>query len=158
VLGPGVTERRIERLSDLADLRLGSEVSTLASAILFSYHSRLLVKQIVHTTALSDLWRRLEAGECDATLIELHRFDAYRVTHPETQLRVTAYRHTIGFNMGFVALEDSRALLAQVNRVLDELDSLGQFALFAQKIGLTYVAPREPAILTRITPSMLGSD
>jgi ABC-type amino acid transport substrate-binding protein len=158
VLGPGARDRRIERLSDLADLRLGSEVSTLASAILLSYQSGLLVRQIVHTTSLSDLWRRLEAGEFDATLMELHRFNAYRVTHPETRLRAAAYRHTIGFNMGFVTLEDSRALLAQVNRVLDELDTLGQFATFAQMVGLTYVAPREPMILERITPRMLGSD
>src|SRR5262245_18227441 len=100
VLGPGVRDHRVERLSDLADLRLGSEVSTLASAILVSYQSGLLVRQIVHTTALSDLWRRIEAGECDATLIELHRFDAYRATHPETRLRATTYRHAIGFNMG----------------------------------------------------------
>ena len=158
VLGPGVRDRRVERLSDLADLRLGSEVSTLASVILLSYHAGLLVNQIVHTTSLNDLLRRLGAGEFDATLMELHRFDAYRVTHPETRLRVTAYRHAIGFNMGFVALEDSRALLAQVNRVLDELDALDQFAVLAQRVGLTYVASREPAILARITPRMLGSD
>ena len=158
VLGPSVRDRRIERLSDLADLRLGSEVSTLASAILLSYQSGLLVNQIVHTTSLSDLLRRLESGEFDATLMELHRFDAYRVTHLETRLRVAAYRHAIGFNMGFVTLEDSRALLAQVNRVLDELDPLGQFTTFAQQVGLTYVAPRKPAILEHITPRMLGSD
>jgi len=158
VLGPGVRDRRVERLSDLAGLRLGSEVSTLASAILLSYQAGLLVNQIVHTTSLSDLLHRLEAGEFDATLMELHRFDAYRVMHPETRLRVATYRHAIGFNMGFVTLEASRTLLAQVNRVLDELDALGQFATFAQQVGLTYVAPREPAILERITPRMLGSD
>ncbi len=158
VLGPGVRDHRVERLSDLADLRLGSEVSTLASAILVSYQSGLLLRQIVHTTALSDLWRQLEAGECDATLIELHRFDAYRATHPETRLRVTTYRHTIGFNMGFVTLEDARALLVQVNHALDELGALGQFAILAQQVGLTYVAPREPAILERITPRLLGGD
>jgi ABC-type amino acid transport substrate-binding protein len=158
VLGLGARDRRIARLSDLADLRLGSEVSTLASAILLRYQSGLLVNKIVHTTSLSDLWRRLEVGELDATLIELHRFDAYHVTHPETRLRATAYRHTIGFNMGFVTLEDARALLAQVNRVLDELHASSQFAILAQQVGLTYVAPREPVILERITPYMLGSD
>jgi hypothetical protein len=53
---------------------------------------------------------------------------------------------------------DARTLLAQVNHALDELNALGQCAVFAQKIGLTYVAPRERAILERITPCMLGSD
>jgi ABC-type amino acid transport substrate-binding protein len=158
VLGPGVKDRRVDRLSDLADLRLGSEISTLASAILVRYQAGRLVNRIVHMPARSGLLPQLEAGAFEATLIELHRFEAYRARHPETRLRAAVYRHAIGFNMGFVTLEGSRALLAQVNRVLDALDAEGQFAACAQQVGLTYVAPQEPAILDRITSHMLDSD
>jgi ABC-type amino acid transport substrate-binding protein len=158
VLGPGVRERRVDRLSDLADLRLGSEVSTLAGAILVRYQGGRLVNRIVHVPARSDLLPQLEAGAFEATLIELHRFEAYRTMHPETRLRAAAYRHAIGCNMGFVTLEGSRALLAQVNRVLEVLDAAGHVAEFAQQVGLTYIAPREPAVLDRITPHMLDRD
>jgi hypothetical protein len=49
-------------------------------------------------------------------------------------------------------------LLAQVNRVLESLDAAGHVAEFAQQVGLTYVAPREPAVLDRIAPHMLDRD
>jgi hypothetical protein len=50
------------------------------------------------------LFPRLEAGEADATLVPVHRFDAYRIEHPDTKLAPSGYFLPVGFNMGFVGL------------------------------------------------------
>jgi hypothetical protein len=55
-------------------------------------------------------------------------------------------------------LEGSQPLLAQLNHVLEALDAAGHVPEFARQVGLTYVAPRGPAVLDRITPQMLDRD
>ena len=48
--------------------------------------------------------RGWKAATIEATLIPVHRFDAYRIGHPDTKLRLSGYYLPIGFNMGFVGL------------------------------------------------------
>lgn len=152
VLGPKATEtgrdRRITGIGDLAGLRIGIESGTLADAILMTFAQGRLIDDITHLVpGRQDLLGSLERGDLDATLLDLRRFDAYRASHPDTHLAASGYYYPIGANRGYVGLASNAGLLDAVNKALSELQAEGALARFGQAAGLTYLPPREPAIL-----------
>lgn len=155
VVGPEGRGRRIESLSDLNGLRLGAEEGTLTDTIFMAYRAGYFASKVSHVVPKSGILARLEAGAFDAILIELHRFDTYKRNRPDTELRLTSYRHVLGFNMGFAGLESRRDLLDKVNEVLDELAVSGKLDVFAAAVGMTLVPPTEPAVLDRISAGHL---
>ncbi len=80
-------------------------------------------------------------------MLDLRRFDAYRATHPDTRLAASGYYYPIGANRGYVGLAGNTDLLDAVNKALSELQGEGVLAKLGQAAGLTYLPPREPAIL-----------
>lgn len=164
VLGPKLAELKVQTLGDLKGVKLGAESGTLPNAILMSYTGHELSGQIEHITPGvplvqgGGLLERLERGDYDATLIELHRFDAYRKGHPDTKLKLTGYYHSIGFNMGFAALKSETALIASVNHVIDEMKAKNEFAALAGAEGMTYRVPYDPEIRGPVGMSELSHD
>ena len=150
VLGPKVADLKIHSLNDLKGVKLGGESSTLPNAILTMYTGHELSGQVEHITPGVSLERggglleRLERGDYDATLIELHRFDAYRKEHPDTKLKLSGYYHSVGFSMGFAALKSETALIDAVNHAIDEMKAKNEFAALAGAEGMTYIAPHDP--------------
>jgi len=152
VLGPKATgkmrDRRIAGVGDLAGLRIGIESGTLADAILMTFDQGRLIDDITHLVpGRQDLLGSLERGDFDATMLDLRRFDAYRASHPDTRLAASGYYYPIGANRGYVGLASDAGLLDAVNKALSELQDEGALARFGQAAGLTYLPPREPAIL-----------
>jgi len=148
VLGPKARDRRTTDIGDLAGLRIGIESGTLADAILMNFGNGRLIDDITHLVpGRSDLLGALERGEFDATLLDLRRFDAYRVAHPDTKLAGSGYYYPIGANRGYVGLASEADLLAAVNKVLSDLQTQGATAELARAAGLTFLPPREPAVL-----------
>jgi ABC-type amino acid transport substrate-binding protein len=148
VLGPKARDRRIADVGDLAGLRIGIESGTLADAILMTFANGRLIDHITHLVpGRQDLLGALERGEFDATLLDLRRFDAYRAAHPDTALAASGYYYPIGVNHGYVGLAGETGLLAAVNKSLADLQAAGILIELGRKAGLTYLAPREPAIL-----------
>jgi ABC-type amino acid transport substrate-binding protein len=141
VLGPKAADKTVDSLADLDGVRIGAEQSSLSDIILMLYQG-------------GRLSRRLEAGDYDAVLVDIHRFDGYRVDHPETALKLTGFLHPIGFNLGFVGLAGNADLISAVSRAIGDLLASGAMEDLAKKAGLTYLAPREPAI----RPSPLIAD
>jgi ABC-type amino acid transport substrate-binding protein len=97
-----------------------------------------------------DLLGALDRGDYDATLLDLARFDAYRAVHRDTGLSASGYYYPIGANRGYVALASDPALLGAVNKALADLEAEGKIADLGSQAGLTYLPPREPAILDNI--------
>jgi len=152
VLGPKATEtmrdRRIAGVGDLAGLRVGIESGTLADAILMTFVQGRLIDDITHLVpGRQDLLGSLERGDFDATMLDLRRFDAYRASHPDTRLKASGYYYPVGANRGYVGLAGDPGLLDAVNKALSELQGEGTLAKLGQAAGLTYLPPREPAIL-----------
>jgi len=148
VLGARASDRKITGIGDLAGLRIAIESGTLGDAILMTFDKGKLIDDITHVVpGRSDLLGDLERGEFDVTLLDLRRFDAYRAVHPDTGIAASGYYYPIGANRGYVALESERTLLDAVNKTLAELQAAGTVAQLGQAAGLTYLAPREPAIL-----------
>jgi len=148
VLGPKVRDRRISGVGDLAGLRIAIESGTFADAILMSFDKGRLIDDITHLVpGRSDLLGALDRGDFDATLLDLRRFDAYRVAHQDTRLAPSGYFYPIGANRGYVGLVGDQEILAAVNRALSDLQAAGTIADLGKAAGLSYLAPREPIIL-----------
>jgi ABC-type amino acid transport substrate-binding protein len=148
ILGPKARDRRVAGVGDLAGLRIGIESGTLADAILMTFGGGRLIDDITHLVpGRDDLLGRLDRGDLDTTLLDARRFDAYRAAHPETTLAASGYFYPIGVNRGYVGLAGDPALIASVDRALADLQSSGKIADLAKAAGLTYLPPREPAIL-----------
>ena len=104
----------------------------------------------------ANCFRALESGEADATLIPVHRFDAYRIEHPDTKLAPSGYYLPIGFNMGFVGLASGVTLIEQANAAIDAMLKDGELAALAPPAHMTYLPPRQPYILDHLTMSDLN--
>lgn len=151
VLGPKARERKIGEIGDLAGLRLAIESGSLGDAILMTFDKGRLIDNITHLVpGRDDLLGALDRGDYDATLIDLARFDAHRAAHPDTTITASGYYYPIGANRGYVGLAGDRALIEAVNNALGELTAEGKIAEFGKQAGLTYLPPREPAILGHV--------
>lgn len=148
VLGPKAQGRKIGDIGDLAGLRLAIESGSLGDAILMTFDKGRLIDNITHLVpGRDDLLGALQRGGYDATLIDLGRFDAHRAAHPDTAITASGYYYPIGANRGYVGLAGDGALIDAVNKALGELAADGKIAEFGKQAGLTYLPPREPAIL-----------
>jgi ABC-type amino acid transport substrate-binding protein len=151
ILAPGARERRIGSLDDLAGMRVLATAGTLADAILRLHRGGALLRDLSSLPQNEDLLAALEQGGHDAAFVELHKFDRHRARFPATQLAPSGFLHPLSFNLGFVALDGERALVASANQALDELQRSGALAEIAGRAGLTYVAPQAPEVRGPIT-------
>ena len=152
VLGAAAASARITDLSNLDGIRIGVEGGTLADAILMLFGDGRFVNQITHVVpGRGELLPRLEKAEYDATLVELRRFDAYRATHPQTNLTPSGYYFPTGFNIGFVGLSTERGLIEQVDRAIAEMLEEGELPALARTAGVTYLPPRQPNVSPEVT-------
>jgi ABC-type amino acid transport substrate-binding protein len=148
VLGLKARDRRIAGVEDLAGMRIAIESGTLADAVLMTFGNGRLIDDITHLVpGRDDLLGALDRGDFDATLVDLRRLDAYRAAHPDTKVTASEYYYPIGANRGYVGLTSDPALIVALNKVLSDLQAAGAIAGFGQAAGLTYLPPREPAIL-----------
>lgn len=151
VLGPKARGRKIGDVGDLTGLRLVIESGSLGDAILMTFDKGRLIDSITHLVpGRDDLLGVLQRGDYDATLIDLARFDAHRAAHPDTALTASGYYYPIGANRGYVGLGSDPALIDAVNKALSGLAAEGRIAEFGRQTGLTYLPPREPAILGEV--------
>jgi ABC-type amino acid transport substrate-binding protein len=148
VLGLKARDREVAGVGDLAGVRIAIESGTLGDAILMTFDKGRLIDDITHLVpGRDDLLGALDRGDFDATLLDLRRFDAYRAAHPDTRLAGSGYFYPIGANRGYVGLASDPALLVAVNEALSDLQATGTIAELGRAAGLTYLPPREPAIL-----------
>lgn len=148
VLGPKAQGRKIGDIGDLAGLRLAIESGSLGDAILMTFDKGRLIDSITHLVpGRDDLLGALDRGDYDAALIDLARFDAHRAAHPDTTVTASGYYYPIGANRGYVGLAADGGLIDAVNKALTGLAAEGKIAELGKQAGLTYLPPREPAIL-----------
>lgn len=157
VVNGAAVRKPITALADLEGLKIGAEGGTLADAILMTWRDGRFVQQITHVIPeREDLLAKLEAGEFDATLVNLRRYDDYVARHPATKLKATGFHHRIGFNMGLVGLAASAALIEDVDKAIADLAQKGELPAMAAASKLTYVPPREPQVADNISMSDLA--
>jgi len=140
-------QKRSRFAGPLHDLNLTIESGTLGDAILMTYDHGRFISRIAHASpGRSELFPRLESGEADATVIPVHRFDAYRIERPDTKLTLSGYFLPVGFNMGFAGLAKDVQLIDQANAAIEAMLQDGQPPSFAQATHMTYLPPRRPYV------------
>jgi ABC-type amino acid transport substrate-binding protein len=158
VLGPRMANRQIRSLGDLKDLRLVVEEGTLADAVLMAYGGGILIDRIEHVAPGRAVFEKMEQGDYDATLMDLHRLDAHHAQHQGSKLSWSGYYHSIGFNTGFVGLASEATLIAELNAAIGEMLAKHELPPLAQATGLSYLPPRQPDVLTTISRAQLRGD
>ena len=158
VLGPSKASHQVSSLGDLKDLTLVAEEGTLADAVLMAYGGGILVDRITHVAPGPALFERMEQGNYGATLVELHRLDAYRAQRQDSKLSSSGHYHSIGFNIGFIGLASEAPLVAEVSAAIGEMLAKQELPALAQATGLTYLPPRQPDVLTTISRAQLRGD
>ncbi|WP_165784551.1 c-type cytochrome [Zhengella mangrovi] len=157
VVGPKAANRTIGKLSDLAGLTVGVQQGTLGGVILTTQlPSDIKANSIMLPPGPQFLWR-MEEGRFDATLIDTGAFDNHKVQNRITKLRLTDYRHPIGFNMGIAYRESARALGARLDAALKALLDDGTVEKMAEDTGVTWSPPRDPVVARALTTSDLFS-
>jgi|HubBroStandDraft_5_1064220.scaffolds.fasta_scaffold56977_1 ABC-type amino acid transport substrate-binding protein len=151
VLGPTASVTTIHTLADLDGSRIGVEQSSVADIILMLYEHNRLLPRLRHIPPGRGLLERLDAGEYDAVLVDLHRLDGYRITHPTNALKPTGYLHPAGFNLGFVGLARQADLIHAVDAMIAQWLQDGTIERIAANAGLTYLPPRDPPVRASLT-------
>ena len=137
-------------LANLGDARIGAVTGTLAGTAVSLYRNGKLRPQLVSLSQTQDVLEQLEAGRIDTTLVALDRLDAWRLSHPATTLRRTAYLHPLRINIGFVARADAPELVAVADRVIDAAVADGTLQRWATETGTTWVRPALPHVSAAI--------
>lgn len=158
VLSPQQAGRSLHGLRDLGHARIGVQIATLADAIAMTYGGGLLANQIVHVPDSRTLFDKLQDGQLDAAFADLRAFDAWRLEHRGSNLTVTAYRHSVAFNMGYVGLASDPSLIGQVNAALADMQKRDALAPVATAAGLTFMPPNPPDVRPDVPPAALTGD
>lgn len=133
-------------LAEPGDARIGVTAGTMAGTIVSLYRNGKLRPQLVGLSKSQDALDELEAGRIDATLVSLDRFDAWRLLHPASALKRTAYLHPLRINIGFVGLAANSAALSAVDRVIASEIATGALARWGAESGVTWIAPTDPQV------------
>jgi ABC-type amino acid transport substrate-binding protein len=137
---------RVGKLADLKPLRVGTIAGTMASAALMLYRNGMLRNNVVSLAQHDDLLASLDAGQFDAVLVPLNKFDAYRLAHPQTRLVASGFVHPLQVNLGLVALEGAPQLIAAANRVIERARANGELESWARETGVTWARPAPPDV------------
>lgn len=138
--------RESATLGSPGDARIGVTAGTLAGTAVTLYRNGQLRAQLVSLSRDEDALALLDAGRFDATLASLDRYDAWRLTYPDTLVRRAAYVHPLRINIGFAALADRMQTLAAANRVIARALEDGDLKRWSAATGTTWIAPVDPQV------------
>lgn len=160
VQGPSVNagNTAITQLADLKSARIGVTAGTLAGNALLMYRNGMLRNQVMSVSMREDTLALLESGKFDFAFVPINKFDAYRLSHPQSKLQSTGYLYPFRFNLGFVALEKDRDMIASVNQLLERAKRDGSMERWAEASHTSYVVPQEPALQPAFNLSRLRSE
>ncbi len=149
IVGPTVTGP-VRSLDDLAGTRVIAEVATLPAVLLMRHNKGALMEDTNHISPWEHLFKIMDAGEADTTLVGLHRFEHYRFRNPKTKLRFAGYISPLGFNLGFASLTTSKDLLLRVNEALAAMAADGTLNSIASQNSMTLIAPQKPDVMGKL--------
>ena len=130
----------------------------LPDLIAMTYRQGQLAERVVHFNQSRALFAQLESGDIDAALVDQRELDAWRLAHSGTRVAATGYRHSIGFNIGFVGLATSGTLIERVDAILADLLARGSLIEIAQASAMTYLPPRTPDVSPGLALRTLSGD
>ena len=128
---------------DLAKLdgrRLAYQQGTLSGALLQLEAAGVVADAISFNPGPEFLWG-LENGAADVAIVDIAAFDAHRKHNPVSTLKLAAWRHKVGLDIGIAVLAENEGLAGALNQALQALRAGGALPLLAAQEKLTYNPP-----------------
>ncbi|MEM9013052.1 MAG: transporter substrate-binding domain-containing protein [Pseudomonadota bacterium] len=142
-------------LNDTGGRALAVQQGVLSGAIaMLQSTPEVRAKITTHNPGPGFLWD-VESGGGDLAIIDVPAFDTHMAANPFSALRLAAWRHGFGMDLGFAALAENQALLDEVSEALEALVTSGEAAALAGEEGLTYAPPRDEALAPPLTRASL---
>ncbi len=147
----GPDTRVFNSLTDLEGRKVGVEQGTLAGVLTLRQGTPAMVAAAqTFNPGPTFLWK-MEIGAFDAALVTVAAYDFHKRQNPITKLKLTDYRHPLGFNLGIASLQENAQLAGRVNAAISELLTAGAFRKIAEGYKIHYAEPRKPHVQARIT-------
>lgn len=138
-------------LADLEGRKVGVEQGTLAGILTLRQGTPAMVASAqTFNPGPAFLWK-MENGAFDAALVTVAAYDFHKRQNPITKLKLTDYRHPLGFNLGIASLQENAPLADRINVVISELVAAGAIRKIAEGYKMHYAEPRTPHVQARIT-------
>ncbi|MEO0830004.1 MAG: hypothetical protein AAFY03_06045, partial [Pseudomonadota bacterium] len=138
-------------LSDLGARPLAFQQGTLAGAIAMvqmTPETRPLARHFNPSKGF--LWD-VENSGIDTALVDVALYDAHRKSNPATPLRLAAWRHPIGMDIGIAVVAENSGLKTAIDAALLEMEAAERFDALAKEEGLSYAAPKSDALAADLT-------
>ena len=104
------------------------------------------MQNLTHVDARLEPLDALSRSGFDVTLSEAHTLDMYQAAQPHSGLRASDLMLPVGFNLGFVSIQEHAALLNRVGNASAVLPENGAPHKAAGGTGLACIAPCLPAV------------
>ena len=138
-------------LADLEGLTVGVEQGTLPGVLTLRQGTAVIRAHAkTYNPGPGFLWK-METGEFDAALVAVAAYDFHKRQNRITKLRLTDYRHPLGFNLGVAVRANNRALAEAVDLLIPGFLADGTLRKAAEKSKLHFSAPKKPDIQSRLT-------
>ena len=141
----------IDELSKLKGYDLAGLHGTLPHLLLMSHKNGYLADDMNNLRWVDDIYGRLDNGDFDAILTELHKYEYYESVNNPNGILKTKYYHPLSFNIGFVTLKEKASLLSEINMHINKMIKSGEISSISANNHLTYIKPNTPHILKRDT-------
>lgn len=144
-------EREITQIADLEGLKIGVEQGTLSGVLTLRQGTAKMVADSVTENPGPDFLWKMEQGAFDAALVAVGAYDFHKKQNFVSTLVLDDYRHPIGFNLSVAVLKDRRALLDEIDPIINAMLADGRMAALAEKSKVTFSAPKEPWVQSHLT-------
>ncbi|MEM7424620.1 MAG: c-type cytochrome [Pseudomonadota bacterium] len=150
VVREGVPDR-FSSLKDLEGLTVGIEQGTLPGVLVLRQGNEAIrASAKTFNPGPGFLWK-METGAFDAALVPVAAYDFHKRQNRITKLKLTSYRHPLGFNLGVATRADNRALGNAANKIIPVLLTDGTLVQAAKKSKLHFSPPQKPDFQPRLT-------
>ena len=147
----GETVPVFRSLADLEGRKVGVEQGTLAGVLTLRQGTQKMVAEAqTFSPGPAFLWK-MENGEFDAALVTVAAFDFHKRQNPISKLKLSDYRHPLGFNLGVAVLEANAPLAERVDEALSTMLSAGKIRKIAEGYKMHYAEPTAPHVQARLT-------
>jgi ABC-type amino acid transport substrate-binding protein len=144
-------------LDDLAGRDLAFQQGTLSGAIaMTALGPEDRARAHHHNPGASFLWE-VESSGAQIALVDVATYDSHLKANPFTPLKLAAWRHPLGMDIGMAVAEPRAALLPGIDAALASLAASGVLAALAEAEGLTYAPPRSDGLAPPFTLQTLLS-
>ncbi len=143
-----------QNLDDLKDRAVAYQQDTLSGAILIANAPAIAAAARTFNPGPRFLWA-LETGEADVAIVDVVSYDSHLKHNKISELKLAAWRHPFGMDIGIAVLAENDDLVAVLNRHLADMYQGADIASLAQEEGVTYSPPASHKPIQSISLSTL---